>query len=332
MRADHAPEVIAARRALGATAVALALSACTTPDPPDSSSSSSSGSGAPTWLDAPTEDPPALLSGVGLESGDATRAYTPRYPLYSDGLGKRRVLHLPKGARIDASAPNWTFPVGTVFAKTFVDGETNVETRLLFRLADSWQYAVYVWREDGSDADLLTGNWASVPLTTPTGVTHDVPSRLDCRSCHETHQEIAGHPVLGVDALQVDDALAQSDAFAAPPSLGVVEGRTPEETAALGYFVGNCVSCHTGGKATNASFSLAPADAVTETVNVPTESETGVGVRVVPGDPEASVLFIAVVSARKPGYDGPFKAMPPIGWKHLDPSVEAPLRAWIEGL
>ena len=325
---------------VGLVACALAVACESASSPTDSSSAA--GDPPPRWLDDTTAPPPALLSGVGLFDAVATRAvradlalYTPRFPLYSDGLDKERLVYLPPGAAIDPTGPTWTFPVGTVFAKTFVEGGTPIESRLLFRRADAWAYAAYAWRADGSDADLLegnAGNWAALPVTTPTGATHDIPSRLDCRSCHETHAEVAGHPVLGVSALQVDAAFAASAAFATPPAVVNVEGRTPAETVALGYFVGNCLSCHTGGEATNASFSLAPSDAITTTVNVPTESETGEGIRVVPGDPEASVLFVSVVLARRPDYEGPFKAMPPVGSRSSDPTIEAPLRAWIEGL
>ena len=163
-------------------------------------------------------------------------------------------------------------------------------------------------------------------------MTHTLPARLDCRTCHETSEATLGQPVLGIGPHQLSDALAAAAPFSTPPEPLAVSGRTSAETAALGYFVGNCVSCHTGGEGTNASFSLFPEDAVERTVDQQTQSETGEGIRVVPGDPESSVLFVTVVDAREPDYNGAFKAMPPVGLNVTDPEVEAILRSWIETL
>lgn len=291
------------------------------------------------WLDRVDEELPASLAGVGIyaeltglvPAGDAV-AYTPQHPLYSNGLDKQRLLHLPAGSTVDASGDDYAFPTGTVLVKTFTLGGRPVETRLLFRRAERWDYALYAWRSDGADADLREGNWPEEPLTLGGGLAHTLPARLDCRTCHETHEAEAGSPVLGLSALQLDETLAETGALSDPPRLTPVQGRSATETAALGYFVGNCVACHNGGGALNASFSLYPAAAVTETVDRPTESETGVGVRVVPGVPAESVLYESVVLAPQAGYTGPFKAMPPLGVDVPDPAAEALLRAWIESL
>lgn len=298
------------------------------------------GAGAPEgWITNIEQEPPLLLSDVGAFADVQTRrpsdlvvTYTPRYPLFSDGLEKDRLLYVPAGQTIEASTADWQFPVGTVLVKTFLDGDTPVETRLLFRRQDEWDYALYAWREDGSDADLLEGNWAEKEVELADGTSHFLPARLDCRTCHETSEEAVGNPVLGVSALQLSDDLAGSELFATAPSVEPVEGASVEETKALRYFIGNCVSCHNGGEATNASFSLYPDKAVELTVGVETEAETGEGIRVVPGNPEASVLYISVVRASEPDYPGPFKKMPPLGLTRRDPEIEPILRDWIEGL
>lgn len=293
----------------------------------------------PRWLLDTEADAPAALSEVGIFDDLATRApaagliaYAPPHELFSNGLDKERQLYVPDGAAIDPAAPGWDFPPGTVLAKTFTHLGSPVETRLLFRRAAGWDYALYAWRDDGSEADLLPGNWPEQVLELDDGVTHTLPARLDCRVCHETSETSFGTPVLGVGAYQLADAVAEQAPFTTPPQAEPVAGRTPAETEALGYFVGNCVSCHTGGDGTNASFSLFPQDAVARTVDQPTQSETGEGIRVVPGDPAASVLYITVVLAREPDYDGVFKAMPPIGLNVSDPAAEPILRTWIEEL
>lgn len=302
--------------------MALMLGACSSDDGSEAS--------APRWLDDVEAELPSMLSAVGLFSdvaarvpNDDVRAYEPNFPLYSNGLAKERLAHF-------SGPPNaWEFPVGTLFAKTFTLDDEPIETRLLFLRAEGWDYALYAW--DGADAALRAGNWAEETLSLQGGqVTHTLPSRLDCRTCHETSEEVAGHAVLGVGPYQTGEDLL--GAFDAPPELLSVDGRTGPETEAFEYFIGNCVSCHTGGEATNASFSLYPEDAVANTVNQETESETGAGIRVVPGDPQASVLFITVVSAREPDYQGPFKAMPPIGVDTTDPAAASLLESWIDQL
>jgi hypothetical protein len=64
---------------------------------------------------------PARLSETGLyaeESTEVVRAgnieFSPQYPLWSDGMTKRRRIHLPPGTAIDAAELDaWTFPPGT---------------------------------------------------------------------------------------------------------------------------------------------------------------------------------------------------------------------------
>lgn len=293
----------------------------------------------PRWLDDVEQPLPLLLSEVGAFLDVSLRApalgltpYEPRFPLFSNGLEKERLLYLPPGEQIDPSPPVWSFPAGTVLLKSFVFEGAPIETRLLFRREAGWEYAVYRWREDGLEAELLEGNWPFEPVVLPDATDHVIPARLDCRTCHETSEETVGTPVLGVGLYQTNAALAASELFSSPPSLEPVAGRFAAETAAFEYFIGNCVTCHTGGDATNSAFSLFPKDVVAETVGVETEAETAEGIRVVAGEPEESVLFIGVVRAPEPDYEGPFKAMPPLGLTRVDPAAEPVLRAWINGL
>lgn len=293
------------------------------------------------WLLAPDDPLPERLSEVGVYEDVTTLTayadlvgYVPNHPLYSNGLDKERHIYLPGGTLIQvAGAQPWTFPVGVVLAKTFLYEGEPVETRLFFRTADGWDYGLYRWLPDASDAEVIRGNWAEVPVELGEGeLTHTLPSRLDCRTCHETHEAVAASPVIGISSLQTGTDLVEAEVFSEAPSITAVRGKTDEETAALSYFMGNCISCHNGGESINSAFSLYPADAVANTVDQPTESETGEGIRVVPGDPEQSVLYITVVEAGTSAYRGPFKVMPPIGGDVIDPDASAVLGAWIENL
>ena len=302
---------------------------------------SSSAEEATRWLLTSGEPLPEFLSEVGLyEDMAALRpyadvtGYVPKHPLYSNGLDKERHLYLPDGMLVGvAGARAWDFPVGAVLAKTFSYEGVPVETRLLFRTSEGWDYGLYQWLPDGSDAELLEGNWSEVPLELGGGeLMHTLPSRLDCRTCHETHEAVAASPVIGVGRLQTGSDLIDAGVFSETPQTTSVQGRTSEETAALSYFVGNCITCHNGGDSINSAFSLYPEDAVSNTVHQPTESETGEGIRVVPGGADQSVVYITVVAAGRPGYQGPFKKMPPIGVDVIDPDASTILRAWIENL
>src|SRR5688572_3569824 len=72
-------------------------------------------------------EPPRLLRDTGLYADFSSLtidpghiAFSPQYPLWTDGAAKRRWIALPPGTVIDASHPDaWTFPVGTRFWKEF---------------------------------------------------------------------------------------------------------------------------------------------------------------------------------------------------------------------
>jgi mono/diheme cytochrome c family protein len=196
-------------------------------------------------------------------------SFAPQYPLWSDGTAKRRWLYLPPGASIDAAKPYaWDFPPGTKAWKEFSYGARRVETRYLERLANgSWRFAVYVWNEEGTQALLAPERGiASLPVAEAPGGRYAVPSRNDCRACHEG----PAVPVLGFSLLQLSpdrDPLAPHAERASaehadlarlaasgrlrnlPASFLAVAPRidapTPTARAALGYLHGNCGHCHT---------------------------------------------------------------------------------------
>src|SRR3954462_6999467 len=111
-----------------------------------------------------TAKPPATLQDTGLYSDFRTLtvdpqhlAFSPQYPLWSDGATKRRWVSLPPGTAIDGSDPDaWIFPVGTRFWKEFSFNGQRIETRYLERRADGqWLYAAYAWSPDGREAQLV---------------------------------------------------------------------------------------------------------------------------------------------------------------------------------
>jgi hypothetical protein len=153
---------------------------------------------------------PETLEETGFSEAEAI-AFTPQYPLWSDGSDKRRWLSLPRGASIDKSNPDaWQFPPGTRAWKEFSRGGKRIETRFIERLPDgTWRYATYMWNAQGTTATLA-------PTQGVPGA--GIPSRADCLACHEG----AAVPILGFSAVQLNTKL--------PP--------------ALGYLHGNCGHCH----------------------------------------------------------------------------------------
>ncbi|WP_439860599.1 hypothetical protein [Pseudomonas sp. MBLB4136] len=310
----------------------------------------------------PASAPPKLLSETGLFAPESRAIangllpFAPQYPLWSDGADKRRWLSLPTGLAIDAATPDsWVFPEGTRLWKEFAYAGRPVETRFIERLADgSWRYAAYIWEADGRDATLAPEIGAALAVAAAPGGRYAVPSRDDCRGCHEAGPV----PVLGFSALQLSpdrDGLALHSATDEADTVDLeqlltrgllrnlpralleqpprIAARTPTERAALGYLHGNCGHCH------NASGPLAllelslnqgagsAADAersLRATVGRLSESRlNNLDTRIVPGDAARSLLLARMRSRN------PVLQMPPLGTARTDAQANALIEQWI---
>jgi mono/diheme cytochrome c family protein len=177
-------------------------------------------------------------------------------------------MRLPAGTAIDASKPDaWEFPVGTKLWKSFSHGGRPIETRYIERMVDgSWRFATYVWKPDGSGADLAPARGiAALAADTAPGGRYAVPSRGDCLACHGG----ATVPVLGLSALQLSPARDASSSGERAAAVGETDLRqlvergllrglparlladppriaasSSSERAALGYLHANCAHCH----------------------------------------------------------------------------------------
>ena len=312
---------------------------------------------------------PQHLSETGLfKKGSTTEvqsdvvAFSPQYPLWSDGATKRRWIAIPPGTFIDASDPDaWEFPPGTRLWKEFSIGRP-VETRMIERLGDGcWRFAAYIWTQDGTDAILAP---PEKPVTLQPSRTrlarYTMPSESDCRACHEG----AAVPVLGFTALQLSP---DRDPFAphaeplkpheadlrALASRGLVrnlpkqliqrppriEATSPTERAALGYLHGNCSHCHSSPTEAGASVPVdtvlqqkaadrtSAADVVRSLIGAPGRyrvSGADEPMRIVsPGDAHASVLPLRMRSR------DPRVQMPPLGTSVPDTEAVALIERWI---
>lgn len=199
-------------------------------------------------------------------------------PLWSDNAVKQRWIAVPEKQKINFS-PNdsFTFPAGTVFVKNFdlTVNETNntakrLETRFLVRDESGGVYGLtYKWRDDRSDADLVsTPITENIAITTASGVrtqTWYYPGPLDCLACHNPN---AGS-VLGVNARQLNGKLTYPatgvtdnqlrtwnhlDLFTTPQNetnlinlphlVSVEDTNAPLDLRVRSYLDANCAQCH----------------------------------------------------------------------------------------
>lgn len=179
------------------------------------------------------------------------KAYAPAYELWSDGAAKQRYVWLPPGSSIDVSNPDdWDYPVGTRFWKEFhvgPEGEQKLgETRYLVRTEAGWLYTAYVWDEAGTLA-----NQVNEGVDDLFGTGHSVPSREQCKTCHNGRDEfILGWDFImlgpGATGVTAQDLAAAGQLSELDPAY--LETSVPGdeiERAALTYLHANCgVSCH----------------------------------------------------------------------------------------
>lgn len=307
---------------------------------------------------------PRRLSETGLyapgtrEISAGVIAFSPQYPLWTDGASKRRWIRLPPGSSIDASRVDaWEFPAGTRLWKEFAFGHA-VETRLIERLADgSWRFAAYIWNADGTDAELAPARGAVVAAALAPGGQHKVPGRLDCLACHDG----GAVPVLGFSALQLSPDRDPLAPHAEPKSPGLADlgslassgvirnlpqavldsppriaAASPTARAALGYLHGNCGHCHNDvGALASVDLSLlqqaaAPGESAERTLksllghSSRFRAHDGKATqRLVAGSNEASVLAVRMKTGN------PMARMPPLGVQVADHEGIALIERWI---
>jgi hypothetical protein len=301
---------------------------------------------------------------VGTRTVDPqNRPFAPQYPLWTDGARKSRWVRLPPGARIDAqNADRWVFPVGTRLWKEFAFNGRTIETRMLWRSsADAWSYAAYVWNEAQTDAELAPPEGVRGLVEVALGKRHTIPSREDCRTCHEN----GATPVLGFTALQLSNdrdpaaphaepllpamvtlhTLVDEELFDPPrPEFAARAPRIPGDPrtrAALGYLSANCGHCHNEQSAVatvrfpllmSAYASAAHVDEAIKALLTRTtkwdlpHTAPGTTSFIRPGAPHLSALFVRMRSRR------PSSQMPPLGTVVPDRQAMDLVSAWIEDL
>jgi uncharacterized repeat protein (TIGR03806 family) len=185
-------------------------------------------------VDSDTDWPPETLSAYGLFIGNgATQKpakgvvpYDINTPLFSDYTEKLRFIKLPAGEKIDYHAENvFSFPVGTVIAKTFAypldmndpaKGRRLLETRILEHRPDGWVGLPYIWNAEQTEATLdVAGDTVQVSWRHSDGKQRTnqylIPNSNQCKGCHEADGTDKPMRPLGPTARQLNREFPYAD-------------------------------------------------------------------------------------------------------------------------
>ena len=295
---------------------------------------------------------PATLSQFGFFAGAPDRPvaglipYDLRSALFTDYADKRRWIVLPPGGVMQANGDGLIeFPVGTAIIKSFgypqADGSyRTIETRLLLRRASGWVALPYVWRPDGSDADLrLAGGRTPVTFTDPAGevrtISYAVPNRNQCLNCHQLNGAMTP---IGPQLRNLDLAAAYRGHVAgADWSRATLprwnDAAAPLDARARAYLDINCAHCHrSGGSANNSGLFLTYQEVDAHALGLyrrPVAAGRGSGGRdfdIDPGHADRSI-FLYRMDSTDPGI-----AMPELGRSLVHREGVALIRDWINAM
>ena len=323
---------------------------------------------------------PSLLSQTGAFSDLSTLTpspgvipYEPNITFWSDSSLKKRWIALPndglhdtQGEQIQFSEnAEWTFPNGTVFIKHFdfpIDETTpgltkKIETRFVIKGDDGIHYFLtYRWREDESEADLVSavqGEDRILNITTATGIkqqTWHYPSNSECISCHNS----ASKQVLGMNTRQLNGDLFYPGTGNTANQLATMnhldwfypsldedtiltfsylspETETSEslEQRARSYLDVNCAYCHRpGGLQTSFDLRYTTPIANQGILNGNVGNNLGIsGAKlVVPGDTGTSIVYQRLKSVHEN------VVMPPLAKNRIDEVGKQLIADWINSL
>jgi uncharacterized repeat protein (TIGR03806 family) len=294
---------------------------------------------------------PPQLSAFGFFEGGANKPsaqlipYELRNPLFSDYSEKQRFIHLPAGGKIEAGVDGKiAFPVGTALIKSFgypdSEGKLRIlETRLLLHRTEGWVALPYVWRADGSDADLRVGG-TRLPVEfahngRKMAISYAVPNKNQCKQCHSS-----------ADAILPIGPVVQNMAFPRKGDAQKLGLRpTPLEAKwddaksgtldqrAQAYLRVNCGHCHAPkGSASNSGLFLdgsakdAAAYGIGKRPVAAGRASGDLDFIVEPGKPERSIL-VARMKSTDPGI-----AMPEVGRATVHEEGVKLLEDWIAAM
>ncbi|OZV70902.1 SO2930 family diheme c-type cytochrome [Winogradskyella aurantia] len=315
------------------------------------------------------EMPYSTLSEYGFFAGDMKNLeptfgilpYSLNSKLFSDYAKKKRFVWLPNNTR--ASYVNddthLEFPVGAILIKNFYyenvlpDNDTKIiETRLMIKKAEGWDFANYVWNDEQSEAFFdLNGSTVNIEWLengTTNSVDYRIPSGAKCFTCHkimEIAEPIGPKPRNLNRDYNYDDGLKNQlnkwvefgyldDALPALVSTlpDYSDESQPIEMRVRAYLDINCAHCHS--EETHCAYRplrLDFSDTNNYTnmgvcVDPDTDLEEGLGHIIEPGDARQSVLHYRISSI------DPSLRMPLLGRTLMHTEGIALIEEWIDSL
>ncbi len=317
---------------------------------------------------------PKKLSDYGLFQGNgATQEPLPgvlpydlNTPLFSDYTSKYRFIRIPADTQIEYREEGvFSFPVGTVIAKTFsypVDmrdaslGERLLETRIETLRAEGWYGFSYLWNQEQTEATLALGgseiavSWTHLDGTLRTNK-YQVPNANQCLNCHSDEKAFVP---LGPTARNLNRAydyahggenqltyMSRVGALHDLPALdhvGLLPRYDDSETGSVAeraraWLDVNCAHCHSphgSARTSGLDLRLAQQDAGKFGVwKTPVAAGHGSGGRdydIVPGKPDESIMMFRLES------EDPSVMMPNVSRRLVPVEAVALLREWILGM
>lgn len=316
------------------------------------------------------DEPPPLVSASGCFTDLLAHTLSPdavpygvNSALWTDGADKYRYMVVPLDTQIQVDAKGiWQFPPGALLIKefgfVFDDSDPNservVETRFMQATSDDWRFFSYRWRDDGSDADLVTeaqtGDFVVHRAGEPKQIGYMFPDAEACTYCHSeasgkvlgpTTEQLNGRFDYGhrtaeqVEALSAAGYVNEQTLLALEPLPSVpdpLDEKAPLEQRAKSYLHANCAHCHQPGGWTSPDlhFDLRYTIPFAEMglCNEPSRSLTAYAYPklFVPGSPDESALLARM----DPKY--PSDRMPPIGVSVTDTTGIKLVREWISSV
>jgi hypothetical protein len=264
--------------------------------------------------------------------------YIPKYPLYSDGAEKNRLIYIPPGSKIDTTdQDNWIYPKNTMLFKEFRQNTETYEVRLIHKSGDtvgaaSWKpySAVRVTNDKGESGLTNRIDSDTTIINTPATFGRNVPPTNMCINCHRASRDF----VLGFEGVQLSgqtpfslNDLNSKNLVTKPVPTMDIQG-SPNAKAALGYMHTNCSTCHSpNGLAAGVGMNLRHTSLATSLQTENAYVTLVQTAKIVPKDPANSRIYIRATS------DGSPMPPRPMGLNlTLDPQAEVLFKNWINEL
>ena len=301
-----------------------------------------------------------------IQPGYGVLPYKPISSLFTDYDLKERFVWVPVGetARFVQDNKSLDFPVGSALIKMFYYNNvlpTNttriIETRVMVKTQNGWDFAEYVWNDAQTEAFLETtedGGYTEVNWLKDGQerfVNYRIPAKQQCVICHTNDFETLP---LGIKPQNINSMLSYDDGsnnqLQKLIDFGYLEDALPEsiltvvdwkdaskslEQRAKSYIDINCANCHIdGGQGDYRVIRLGYSDTLNndENAGVCVDADTPIpGLmgqkHIAPGDPENSIIYYRMSVTG----DQPYK-MPQFGQSLVHTEALVVLEEWINSI